>query len=89
MMNRIEYLLPTFSRVLTKYMHPLIMMTPSHFTNVFEIPPDGSQKLHVRAYGSREEKEARTEIAGFCSLDCMRLSHFSPSERSELLFLGI
>ena len=47
------------------------------------------KSLHVRAYGSREEKEARTEIAGFCSLDSMRLSHFSPSERSELLFLGI
>ena len=47
------------------------------------------KSLHVRAYGSRDEKEAWTEIAGFCSLDCMRLSHFSPSERSELLFLGI
>ena len=47
------------------------------------------KSLHVRAYGSREEKEARTEIAGFCSLDCIRLSHFLPSERSELLFLGI
>ena len=47
------------------------------------------KSLHVRAYGSTEEKEAWTEMAGFCSLDCMRLSHFSHSERSELLFLGI
>ena len=86
MMNPIEYLLPTFSRELTKYMHPLIMITPSYFTNSFEIPPDGSQKFTCKSVRNWEEKEARTEIAGFCSLDCMRLSHFSPSERSELLF---
>lgn len=88
-MNPIEYLLPTFSRELTKYMHPLIMITPSHFTNSFEIPPDGSQKLTCKSVRKQGRKRGPDRNSWFLLARLYEAQPFFTLRKIRIALLGI